>query len=185
MMKGSWNMNARGNRRGFTLIEIIMVIVLLGIISFTVAMIMLQGTSSFAELDVRTDLRARGALAMERVSRELRLIGCTTVGNTCTPSSTDITAWTPTEIRFVNLNYAGAGFRLSGTDLLLRQGSGAGDPEDALGTGLSALTLEYLKSDGTTAAAVGDIWIINANMTFTRGEENLNLRASVHPRSFR
>ncbi len=58
---------------GFTLIEIIMVIVLLGLISFTVAMIMLQGTSSFAELDRRTDLRARGTLAMERLSRSRRL----------------------------------------------------------------------------------------------------------------
>jgi prepilin-type N-terminal cleavage/methylation domain-containing protein len=171
---------------GFTLIEVIMVIVLVGIISFTVAMIMLQGISSFAELDARVDLRARGTLAMERVSRELRLIRCTTAGNTCKPLSTDITAWTSSEIRFVNLNYGGVGFSLSGTDLLLRQGSGAGDlPEDALGTGLSAFSFEYLKNDGTTALAVGDIWIINADMTFTRGEESFNLRASVHPRSFR
>ncbi len=170
---------------GFTLIEVIMVIVLVGIISFTVAIIMLQGISSFAELDTRVDLRARGTLAMERVSRELRLIRCTTAGNTCTPLSTDITTWTSSEIRFVNLNYGGVGFRLAASDLLLRQGSGAGDPEDTLGAGLSAFSLEYLKKDGTTAAAVGDIWIINADMTFTRGEESFNLRASVHPRSFR
>lgn len=174
-------------QRGFTLIELVMVIVLLGIVAATVGMIMLQGTRAFESLDVKADLNEKGALAIERVSRGLRRIRCTTAGSSCVPAGTDLTSMGAAEIRFVTTDYEGAGFRYdaaTGT-LKLRDGSGAGDPENDLATDVSAFTLEYLKDDGTTAALSSDVWIINATLTLTKGAETVEYRASVHPRAFR
>lgn len=175
------------SEEGFTMIELVMVIVLVGIVAATVAMTMVEGTKSFEALDRKSDLNERGTLVVERMSRELRRIRCTTVGNSCAPQAADITNMAVGEIRFVNTGYEGLGFRYdagSGT-LWLRQGSGAGDPEDELTTDVSAFSLEYLKRDGTVAALVADVWIINASLTIASGAESVNLKASVHPRSFR
>lgn len=173
--------------RGVTIIEIIMVIVILGIISGTVAFIMLQGTRSFGAIAVREDLKGGGTLAMERISKEVRLLRCTTVGNACNPTAADITNMTADELRFVNINYEGAGFRRdAGTNTLkLRRGSAGGDPEDTLSGDVSSMTFEYLKKDGTAAAAAADVWLINVTMTLSSGGESLTFKASVHPRSFR
>jgi prepilin-type N-terminal cleavage/methylation domain-containing protein len=175
------------DHRGFTLIEIVMVVVIIGIIGLTVGMLMFQGTASLKTMDTRSSLRSLGGLAVERLTRELRGVRCTTVGNSCAPTAamTDINTWSPTELRYITTEYEGRGVRLSGTDLLLRRGQGAADPEDVLATNLSALTLSYLQSDGTAAASVDAIWIIVADMTFTKDGESVSYRAAVHPRSFR
>lgn len=172
-------------QKGFTLIETVMAIVITGIIAATVAILLYQGTKSFQEADVRRDLTAQGNLSMERISRELRLIRCTTSGSSCNPQAADITAWTASEIRFVNTNYEGRGVRSDAGTLKLRQGSGAADPEDVLSNNLSSLSFEYLKSDGAAAASVSEIWIINATLTLAAADESLTFKASVHPRSFR
>lgn len=171
--------------RGFTLIETVMVIVLVGIIGTVVSSLLYQGSKSIEAGDVRKELSSQGRLAVERASREMRLMRCTTAGNSCNPEITDITAWTATELRFVTTNYEGRGLRFDAGTLKLRQGSGAADPEDTLAGNLSAASFEYLKSDGTPASAVSEIWVINLDMTLSSGTESVPFRASVHPRSFR
>lgn len=171
--------------RGFTLIETVMVIVLVGIIGTVVSSLLYQGSKSIETGDVRKELSSQGRLAVERASREMRLMRCTTAGNSCNPQDADITAWTATELRFVTASYEGRGFKYDAGTLKLRQGSGESDPEDTLANNLSAASFEYLKSDGTPASAVNEIWVINLNMTFSSGTESVPFRASVHPRSFR
>lgn len=57
---------------GFTLIELILVIMLIGIISASTAMLMLQGTKSYADLVDRKESLHNARIAMERISREVR-----------------------------------------------------------------------------------------------------------------
>lgn len=175
----------RKDTPGFTIIEVLMVIVLMGIIGAFVVSLLFQGTRSLDVMDTRVELTSTGEHAMERMAREVRRVRCTTVGVSCSPSATDITAFTSTELRFVNTDEVGRGFRLDGTDLKLRQGSGAGDPEEILAAGVGSFTIDYLADDGTTAVLVGDIWRITVNMTLTDGGESVSFRRSVHPRSFR
>ncbi|MBI5469392.1 MAG: prepilin-type N-terminal cleavage/methylation domain-containing protein [Deltaproteobacteria bacterium] len=170
--------------KGFTLIEILMAIVIIGIVSAVAGMMIYEGARSFGAMDARSELSADGLLAVERASRELRLVRCTASGNSCAPQAADITAWTASEVRFVNTLSEGRGLRLDAGALKLRQGSIAVDPEDALANNVSALSFEYLKTDGSAASAVSDIWIINMNLTLTSGAESLDLKASIHPRSF-
>lgn len=184
---GQKGIKNRGGEKGVTIMEVIMAIVILGIISGTVAYIMLQGTRSFGALAVREDLKGEGTLAIERISRELRLARCTTVGNSCSPTASDITGMAADEVRFVNINYEGVGFRreAASNTVKLRRGSGAADPEDTLSGDVSSLVFEYLKKDGTAAASVSEVWLIGFTLTLSRGSETIDFKSAVHPRSLR
>lgn len=62
----------RVNTRGFTLIEIIIVIVISGIIGGLIALIIGRTTSSYHALDRRDKLQTSARYAVERISREIR-----------------------------------------------------------------------------------------------------------------
>lgn len=172
------------SRKGFTLLEIIMVIVLLGIVSVVTGALLFQGTRAFQVMDVRGDLKSSGTAAIERMTKEMRQIRCTSAGSTCTAQSNDITNMTAGELRFVNSNNEGRGFRVSSGNLLLRLGSTAGDPEYTLSGNAASITFDYLKKDGTAASVSTDIWTINVTLSLANGQETINLMASVHPRNF-
>lgn len=171
---------------GFTLIEIIMVIVIIGIIGLTVGMLMYQGTSTVRTMSARAVLRAEGVLATERLSREFRRIRCTIAGASCAPAATlnDINTWTADELRFITSEYEGRGVRLAGTELMLRRGAAGTDPEDKLASYVTGFTLTYFQRDGTAASTVNSIWTVVADLTFSKDGETLNYRVAVHPRSF-
>lgn len=175
----------KSTQSGFTLIELILSMVLMGIVAVTAGMLIYQGTRSFEALSDQKEVTQQATLALERVSRELRPMKCTPSGNSCAPSVTDIPVMTVSELRFLNSSYEGRGFRLSGNTLMLRDGTGAGDPEYALATGVSSLTFEYLKSDGTSAASVSELWTVSMNMALASGQATIDVKASVHPRGFR
>lgn len=171
---------------GFTLIEVIMAIVVMAIISVGVGSLLYQGTRSFEMMDTRRDLTGQGKLAMERMTREIRLARCVSAGGACTPSATEITAMTATEIRFVKQDYEGRGFRYDATaqTLYLRQGSTATDPEDILARNVSAFSFGYFKSNGTTATLPAQVWRVTAQMTLSSGNESIDFKASIYPRHF-
>lgn len=175
------------DNKGFTLIETVMVIVLVGIIGTIISSILFQGAKSLEAGDVRKELSSQGRLVVERASREMRLMRCTTAGNSCVPQAADITTWTATDLKFVTTNYERVGLRYDAGTVKLSYGTGAPavDPEYALADNVSAASFEYLKSDGTPAVAVNEIWVIILNMTLASGAESVPFRASVHPRSFR
>ena len=172
------------SQKGFTLLEIIMVIVLLGIVSVVTGALLFQGTRAFQVMDVRGDLKSSGATSLERITKEMRQIRCTSAGSTCTAQSTDITSMTAGELRFVNSNNEGRGFRVNAGNLLLRLGSTASDPEYTLSGNAASVTFAYLKKDGTAASVSTEVWTINVTLSLANGQETVNLMASVHPRNF-
>ncbi len=171
--------------RGFTLIELMMSIVLMGIVASTIGFIIYQGARSFQALDTRGDLVARGTLATERISRELRIVRCATAGSSCAAQASDITSMTATEIRFVNSVNAGRGFRLDAGAIKLRQGSGAADPEDILTDSASSFAVDYKKKDGSAAVAPSEVWVIDVSFTLSSGADSVDFKTSIYPRSFR
>ncbi|CAG1066288.1 hypothetical protein BAC1_01896 [uncultured bacterium] len=173
------------SQRGFTLMELVLSMALLGIAAVTAGMLIYQGTRSFEALSDQKEVTQMATLALERVSRELRLMKCTPSGNSCAPSSSDVPVMTANELRFVNSVYEGRGLRLAGTSLMLRDGAGPADPEYVLAAGVSSLAFEYLKADGSPVAVVSELWTVNVNMAFSSGQASIDVKASVHPRGLR
>lgn len=169
---------------GFTLIEVVMAIVIFAVISVAIGSLLYQGSRSFEAMDIRRELTEQGSLATERLTRELRLIRCVSASGSCAPSASDITAMTSTEIRFVNMNNEGKGFRLDANALKLRRGKDATDPEDVLAANVSSLSFEYFKNDGSAAVQASEVWRVKASFTLTSGAESIDFTASVHPRHF-
>ncbi len=66
-------MAVRGRIRGFTLVEMITVIVLLGIIAVVLAPFIANAIQAWHDGKARAELVARGRLALERLAREVRL----------------------------------------------------------------------------------------------------------------
>lgn len=159
--------------------------VLLAVVAVTAGMLIYHGTRSFETLSDQKEVTQQATLALERVSRELRQMKCTPSGNACAPAASDVQVMTASELRFLNTSYEGKGLRLDAGTLKLRDGTDAGDPEYALATGVSSLSFEYLKADGSIAAAASDIWFVNMNMALVSGQAAIDVKASVHPRSFR
>ncbi len=66
-------MAARGRTDGFTLVEMVTVIVLLGIIAVVLAPFIANAVQAWHDGKARAELVARGRLALERLAREVRL----------------------------------------------------------------------------------------------------------------
>lgn len=186
MKKNSYPHRGLNTASGFTLIEVVMAIVVMAIIAVGVGSLLYQGTRSFEMMDTRRDLTGQGRLAMERMTREIRLTRCVSGGGACTPTAAEITAMTADELRFVKQDYEGRGFRYDAPaqTLYLRQGSTPTDPEDILARNVSAFALGYFKSNGTTATLPAEVWMVNVTMTLSSGAESVDFKASIYPRHF-
>ncbi len=65
-------MERRVGEAGFTLVELLLVMVLVGIITATTAMLVLQGTQAYGNLVTRKEALHNPRLVLERISREVR-----------------------------------------------------------------------------------------------------------------
>lgn len=163
-------MRPYSNQRGFTLIEMIMVIVLISIIAGIAAMIILEGAKSYQKEVSFSDIHNQGRLAIERMAREIRLIRSAT--------ATDMTTSYPTatSLQFNDVNGANIQFNLVGSTLS-RSGN-------TLANNVQSLTFSYYQSDGVPAAGAAQVWFIQIDLTTVNAGETLPLRVRVHPRNF-
>jgi prepilin-type N-terminal cleavage/methylation domain-containing protein len=114
-----------GGQKGYTLVEIVIVIVILGIIGAFTFQFVAHGVLAFKKSSARKDLYDQGRLALERMVRELR-------------DGKEITDCSPNSITFKKAHPAQAAdnieevkFELVGTDLK-RVGDPSGTPQTAI-----------------------------------------------------
>jgi prepilin-type N-terminal cleavage/methylation domain-containing protein len=167
------------NSRGFTLVEIIVAIVLVGTIAGIAAMIILQGTRSYSDEQSRSDIHYQARLATERIAREVRLVrSCADVTPTVNPSTT---------LTFTDINGAGITFsRTVGNDLMRNA--------DVVAQNVTALQISYLDISGTATASPGptcgtaptDTWLIQISLTVTDPQtaQSVSMLTRVYPRNF-
>jgi prepilin-type N-terminal cleavage/methylation domain-containing protein len=134
---------AIGGQKGYTLVEIIMVIVILGVIGAFTFHFVANGVQAFKKSSARKDLYDQGRLALERMVRELR------DGKEVTDCSTD-------SITFKVAHPAAFGvvdeikYQLNGTDL-----ERVGDPSGTPLTAVLASNVTSLSLGGEGATVVG------------------------------
>lgn len=163
---------ATANREsGFTLIEMVITIVVIGIIAGISAMLILQAMRGYSDQDVRADLTNQARLGIERMAREIREI------RDCT--ATDITTMAAGTFAFVDNAGNPIAYTTSGTDLT-RNGT-------ALASSVSGLTFGYLRRGGppdVAAVAAAQVWNVDVTLTVSRSGESHTHRIRVHPRGF-
>ncbi len=161
-------------RNGFSLIEMIMVIVVLGIIAAVAAPILANAFRAyFTGMDIaETDWQARAAL--ERMSRELRTVRA--------PADLIITAagdLSFTDIDGNVIRYClGAVGTCPGTAGNLMRNS------QSLATGVSGLTLSYLTRTGVATGVAAQVFYIVTGFTVTQNTVSKVFTATVSPRNF-
>lgn len=156
---------------GFTLVEMVITITLVGIIAGIAGMIILQGMRAYLAGENRADVQYQAGAALERMSREIRTIR----------SRADITTMTATDLRFTDMTGAQAGFTWVAPNLGRWNGAGT----DPLAAGITAFSLAYYQQDGVTVAgAAATVWFIDVAITAQQGEETQQMRTRVHPRNF-
>lgn len=160
--------------RGFTLLEVVLVIIILGILVAFIAPILSTALQSYDHTSRNVEVLTNMRYAMERLAREIRAvrrdpansanydipsIASTTKLDLCRADNTRVSIEkVGTEVR---LDYAG-GFAATCT------ASGAGSTTRTLTSGVSALALSYLQNDGATAATdTANLAFIAIDMTLS------------------
>lgn len=166
--------------RGFTLIEIVLTIVLVGIVAGVAAVIIMQGTSAYSTGRSRLEAHEQARFALERMSREVRQIR----SRAAAPVD-DIITMTATNLEFIDVNGTQVGFRLNGGIMERRENAGAWQ---VLATGITApggALFTYFDAAGAAGASQAALWNIGIELAAAQEQESLTLRTVVHPRNFR
>ena len=164
---GCWVNNAKG----FTLVELVLTIVLVGIIAGMASVFLRQGLSAFVAEDARADITNQGRLAIERMAREIRTIRSRTAADL--PGCCNATT-----LSFVDQTGNAITYTTAAGTTITRNGT-------ALAAG-SAVTLNfaYYQQDGVTpAAAAAQVWSIQVSLTVAKSGEQHAYRVRVHPRN--
>lgn len=152
--------------KGFTLIEIILAIVIVGIIAIAITASFLPTMKVSLSVDTRKDALQGGRVAMERMLREIREARSISAG------------FTATSLTFVNAANSTITYSWSGTPSAPLQRNGSD-----LTCCVEAMLLTYLKKDGTTTANPSEVWRIQADLQVKVGSETVELRSEVNPRN--
>jgi prepilin-type N-terminal cleavage/methylation domain-containing protein len=159
-------------RNGFTLIEIVVVIVLTGIIAGIVATLIMQAARAYSDEQLRSGAQYQTRLAVERISREARQVRrCAEITAPANPSAT---------LQFTDITGAAVSFAVAGGNLT----RGA----DVLASGVtSAQPFRFLDRSGnptTSCVAPNDIWYVEVDVSTALGAEIARVRTRVHPGNF-
>lgn len=126
---------------GFSLIELIMVIITVGIISVVIAPVFISGFNAYFWTRGAVDVTAQGEFAMDRMAREIRGI-----------QPSDITSFSANSLTY-NLSGTPVSYSVNVQGQLMRNA-------DLLASGVSSLTFSYFQSDWTPATLAAQIWSI-------------------------
>ncbi len=154
---------------GFTLIELVTVIVLLGILSAAGSSMLTEGLKASVMTSDTNAAAGQSRLALERMARDMRAIRSNAIA--------DLAIATPSQITFTRSDGVVVQYRLSGTTLMRNTQPLADD--------VATLSFVYLQRDGRTATAVlSQVYYVTMDMLTSYGDGNLPLRTTVHPRNF-
>jgi len=160
---------AKQKARGFSLIELILVIIILSIIAAVGSQMLSSGFNAYFTGRDIIDAEWQGRYAMQRISRELRDVRSATSG--------DLTITPANQITFTDNSANTITYALSGNTLTRNT--------LPLADGVTSLSFYYIQADGsTTATSAADVMYISVDIAVHLNNSSYSLRNTLHPRRF-
>lgn len=164
--------------RGFSLIEMVMGIVLLGILAMAAMPVITGGITAYATTTTSLNTLTKLRYATERMAREIREVR----RNTVTPANYDITTnistGTSTALVFTKADGNQVSLGLSGSNVTLAYSTPA--VSATLTDQASGLTFRYYQSDGTTAASsVSNVAFVDIQLDLVETGSTITQRTRV------
>ncbi len=142
---------------GFTLLEFVFTILLVGIISVVVGRILYQGYNDMMMSENISNADWQGLIALDRITNDIHTIR----------SSADVTTISSTQLAFVDINGNTVTLQYSGSTIT-RNGL-------TLATGVTDFSFGYLDNTGATTSSPASVRYITINMTVTQGTMTLGM----------
>ena len=160
---------------GFTLIEVIIVITIVGIVSVIIGSMLLGVVKAWTFKINRNDILWDGRLAINRMTREIR-----TVRN-----DASVTTASSSQFRFIDSANIDITYSLSSTNLNRTENGTA----NLLAENVSSLSFTYYDAAGTvipspTVSPTTDIKRVRINLTLTKNGQTFYLQSDNMPRNF-
>ena len=155
---------------GFTLLELVMVILILGIIASMSFQLLFQSISGYFTSVNTTDANWQGQTAIQTMSRIIRAIR----------SPNDIQVATSSQLTFVNMNGNTISYALTGNSIVQTRNNN----NQVLADGISNLTFSYFDKNGATTATLANIAYIKITINVTQKNTNFYITTAVFPSNF-
>jgi prepilin-type N-terminal cleavage/methylation domain-containing protein len=157
---------------GFSLIELVMVIVILGILAAFVGPVLFNALRSYSREQSATATQAKMRYAIERMSRELREVRRQTTDATFP----DVTSMTASSIAFFKTDGTRVIIGATGNQLNLAYSTLSGMLTDQLGS----FSFAYFQQNATTVAATAaSIAFVQINMALSEGTSLFSARVRI------
>jgi prepilin-type N-terminal cleavage/methylation domain-containing protein len=146
---------------GFTLIEIVVVIIILGVIAGIGSRMIQAGFNAYLTNQYITGANAQARLALERMPRDIHNIN----------AAANITTATASQLSFTDINGSTVTYQRSGTQLM-RSGQ-------VLADGINSLTFSYLDRNAVSTTTRANICYVTTSLNITSGSVNYTLRTTT------
>ena len=163
-------------KRGFTLIELVVVITIIGIIAGVVGFILFGAVDAWTFRLKRAGLLSDGRLAINRIVREVREV----------KDLTSVIAASSSQFRFIDTDDTDITYSLNGSDLERTEDGTA----NTLAENVSSLSFTYYDFNGSTistpavSSSATDIRRVLIDLTLTKDGEDVYLESESVPRNF-
>ena len=154
----------RHDSRGFTLVELVLVLVVLTVLALTVHTVLLESMRVYAGSVSSLDATYHRDLALERLQRDLRALAG--------PGS--VSHFEQDRLEFETVDGTRVEYRLSG-DELERNG-------EPIAVGVSDFSFEYLTEDSEAASTPGELHLVGIHLEVSRPHGSARASSMVFPR---
>lgn len=142
----------RTSARGFTLVEAVVSIVLIGILAMAVIPVITSGVKTYATTTTSINTLSKLRVATERMAREIREVRRDPVTPANYAISTNISTGTSTSLAFTKSDTNQVSINGSGPPLVTLGYTLPGAVSSTLTDQVSSLTFRYYQADGSTPA---------------------------------